>query len=82
MALTAPVGMVLVGSVLLAVLGVDLTVAELPPRVAAFLPTVLFMALLGGGQEELGWRGFAPPRLEGRRYPSVAALALGVFWAL
>lgn len=81
-ALMIPVAMVSVATLVLFILAVDLHVAELPSRVLAFLPTVLFMTLLGGGQEELGWRGFALPRLEQRLQPSIGALALGVVWAV
>lgn len=81
-ALMVPVAMVTVGTIVLAVLGVDLAVGELPLRITIFLPTVLFMALLGGGQEELGWRGFVLPRLERRFRPWSAAIALGIIWAV
>ncbi len=48
----------------------------------AFVPPALIAGLLIGSlQEELGWRGFALPRLL-RRWGSVrAALVLGVAWA-
>lgn len=81
-ALLIPVAMVVVGTIALAVLGVDIVVGELPLRAIGFLPTVSFMALLGGGQEELGWRGFALPRLEQYLRPWIAAIVLGVVWAV
>jgi len=77
-----PVAMVAIGTPFLFVLEGDLVVDDLPVRIVAFLPTVLFMCVLGGGQEELGWRGFALPRLERRLHPTVAALALGTVWAV
>lgn len=40
------------------------------------------MALLFAAGEEIGWRGFALPRLLGRRTPLAATLLLGVLWAL
>ncbi|TQO19475.1 CAAX prenyl protease-like protein [Rhodoglobus vestalii] len=56
---------------------------------ASFLPTpwvipavVVFMVYLGGGQEEIGWRGFALDRLLNRHNDLVASLILGVVWAL
>lgn len=81
-ALVLPVAMVSIGTVALFTLGYELLVTELPYRLSIFLPTVLFMSLLGGGQEELGWRGFALPRLERRLSPLIAAIVLGVGWAI
>ena len=46
--------------------------------VPAYLQTLLLTALIFGGQEEPGWRGFALPRLEERHVPLVATLILGL----
>lgn len=52
------------------------------PSPFAFLATVLVIALLFGGQEELGWRGFALPRLQARYSALASSLILAVIWTL
>lgn len=51
------------------------------PSVWIFPPYVLFIMLLGGGQEELGWRGYIMDPLEARLGARLGNLALGVIWA-
>ncbi len=65
----------------LSVFGLEIDLSILPSRLPMYLPTLVLTALLQGGNEEPGWRGFALPRLE-ERYPPVAAtLMLGIVWA-
>jgi membrane protease YdiL (CAAX protease family) len=52
------------------------------PSVWVFIPTLLFMVFLGGGQEELGWRGYALPVLENKFGVWFANIILGILWAL
>ena len=52
------------------------------PSVWVFLPYVVMMVLLGGGQEELGWRGYILDPLEARLGPWLGNLVLGLVWAL
>lgn len=56
-------------------------VAMLLPSVWLFPPYVLVMILFGGGQEELGWRGYILDPLEDRLGAWLGNLVLGVIWA-
>jgi uncharacterized protein len=47
-------------------------------RLALLFP----LMIVGGGLEELGWRGVAQPELEHRFNPISAALIVGCFWAV
>ena len=42
---------------------------------------LLGIVFLGGGLEEMGWRGFAQPRLQNKCSPLAAALLIGIAWA-
>jgi membrane protease YdiL (CAAX protease family) len=47
------------------------------------LPVILLLCLFTGAMgEELGWRGTALPRMQGRWNPLVSSLILGVLWGL
>ena len=53
------------------------------PSVWLFVPYLLIMILLGGGQEEFGWRGYALPILESKFGIWFANIILGIihaFW--
>lgn len=52
------------------------------PSLWVFPPYVLAMVLLGGGQEELGWRGYILDFLERRLGAWMGNFVLGVVWAL
>lgn len=47
-----------------------------------FVLNMAFVFLLGGGQEELGWRGFALPRLLDRFNAVTASFIIGAVWAV
>ena len=48
-----------------------------------YLVTFVFVAVLGGPLgEEIGWRGFALPRMQPLQGPLVGSLILGLLWAL
>jgi len=66
--------------VFLALLGLlSLTVS--PAFRPRFEPSFLMVGLLAGALEELGWTGFATPRLLVRMSPVRAGLVLGTLWA-
>ncbi len=52
------------------------------PSIWVFIPVLLFMIFLGGGQEEFGWRGYALPILEKKFGIWYANIILGVIWTL
>ena len=81
-AFALPVAMVAAVSVPFLVLGHDLDGSLLGERLIAYLPMLVFLTLVGGGNEELGWRGFALPELLERHSPVRASFVLGSLWAL
>lgn len=71
---------VAVGTVLVADVG-SLSTSRLAQLLPLYPLLVLPPLLVGGGQEEVGWRGFALPRLQSRHSALSASLRLGVVWA-
>ena len=66
----------------LTALGVQPDWSAIAGRMPAYLQTFLLTALVFGGQEEPGWRGFALPRLQQQHSPLVATLILGLAWGV
>lgn len=50
------------------------------PSLWVFIPCLIFMMFLGGGQEEFGWRGYALPILEQKYGIWLANIILGLIW--
>lgn len=70
-----------ISSVLL-ITGHPLAPSVLPGRLPMFVMGTLVAFFVGGGQEELGWRGFMLPRLQTTYSALVASLLIGVVWAV
>jgi membrane protease YdiL (CAAX protease family) len=80
-ALGLPALLFAVMNVELQLLGKDVELDRLGDALPAYVATLLFVAVLGGGQEEPGWRGFALDRFQARYSPVRATLLLGLIWA-
>jgi membrane protease YdiL (CAAX protease family) len=81
-ALAIPVSFTVAYTAYLAAVGVSLQPAILVERLPTFLGSLAFVFVLGGGQEEFGWRAFMLPRLQRRWNPLSASAALGLVWAV
>jgi uncharacterized protein len=81
-ALGLPVALFLSTNVVLALLGEQVELDRLGTATASWVATFVVVALVGGGQEEPGWRGFALDRLQARHSPLAATALLGLIWGL
>jgi membrane protease YdiL (CAAX protease family) len=55
-----------------------------PPYMPVYMfpPYVLLMVFFGGGQEEIGWRGYISPLLEKKFGLIAGSLILGIVWGM
>ncbi len=81
-ALGFPALLVAVASLGYMLAGNTLNWSLLPSRLLSYLPTLAFLAVVGGGNEEPGWRGFALGHLQSAYSPVAATALLGSVWAL
>jgi membrane protease YdiL (CAAX protease family) len=73
-------GVVILGMVINAVFGLDpLDLGRFQQGLLMVLPILSMTVITGGLNEELGWRGFLLPRMQGRYNALVAGLIVGVF---
>jgi len=79
-ALFMVLGVVILGMVINAVFGLDpLDLSGIPQGLLMVVPIMTMTVITGGLNEELGWRGFLLPRIQGRYNALVAGLIVGVF---
>lgn len=80
------VAVLLPGAVVAAALVIDALVYDVSTPLPSlglfplFVGSIAANVLIGGGMEEIGWRGFALPRLQAKYSALTASLLLGVVW--
>ncbi|MFB6069957.1 MAG: CPBP family intramembrane glutamic endopeptidase [Halanaeroarchaeum sp.] len=79
-ALALPILVIVGATVIFVLIGGDLVVSGLE-TVVVYPLLLLYTLVIGGGQEELGWRGFAQPLLQERFGALWTALLVGLVWA-
>ena len=78
-----PVLVVAATALVYSLAGGAVDLGDVSPQILGILAITFVMhTVVGGGQEEWGWRGFALPRLQGRFSALKASLVLGLFHGL
>jgi membrane protease YdiL (CAAX protease family) len=80
-AMALPVSLAIISTMIVIHLNPDLASALSVRPWIMFLP-LFAMMIMGGGLEELGWRGVAQPELTRAIGPAKAALSVGLIWAI
>ena len=77
-----PIVYFLAASLVLGIAPLDALIEKWPLLFTSYLPKVVMVFLIVSLWEEIGWMGFALPRLQDRYGPMMASVVLGVMWAL
>jgi membrane protease YdiL (CAAX protease family) len=77
-----PIVYFLAASLVLGAAPLNSLIEEWPFLLTSYLPKVLMVFLIVSLWEEIGWMGFALPRLQEEYGPLWASVVLGVLWAL
>ncbi len=77
-----PVVYVVAASLVLGAAPLDALTEEWPLIFTTYLPKVVMVFLIVSLWEEIGWMGFALPRLQEKYGPLLASVVLGLLWAL
>ena len=63
------------------ILGFDIPESRLP-SLLAYIPYILFVMILGGGQEEIGWRGFLQGEMLKEHSFEKTSFFIGLVWGI
>ncbi len=81
-AVVTPALLLVVGKMVTQALGFVATSETQGDDITAIVISAFVMSLVSNPWEEVGWRGFALPRLQKRHNALMATLAVGVLWGL
>jgi membrane protease YdiL (CAAX protease family) len=81
-AVIAPALLLLAGKIVTQALGLSATTESLGSNIVGMVIATLVMSLFSNTWEEVGWRGFALPRLQKNHNALVATLVVGVLWGV
>lgn len=76
-----PLAFVVIQLAAAAATGTPVAFGDLPMALLGFVAVFVLVALVGGGQEEFGWRGWLQPALQERWTPLGVGVTVGIVWA-